>query len=280
MCLLLYLQASSTWIGDAHADRAVAERELGRGHRLFPKHLFQLCLGGTGVFLKEWLLNRHSSLNHEMGRGMCMIFTVAIDGPAAAGKGTIARAVAKRFGFAHLDSGLLYRAVGVRTLEFGQGLVEAAAAISIARNLSPQDLERDDLRTAMAGQAASKVAALPEVRAALLEFQKVFARREGGAVVDGRDIGTVICPEAEVKLFVTASDEVRAMRRFEELVKVDPDTTFERVLTDLQARDARDGSRDTSPMVAADDALLLDTTKLSIDAAVAEAVALISKRIG
>lgn len=209
-----------------------------------------------------------------------MKFTVAIDGPAAAGKGTISRAVAEKFGFAHLDSGLLYRAVGVRTLELGQGTVEVAAAISIARNLSARDLERGDLRTAMAGQAASKVAALPDVRAALLEFQKVFARREGGAVVDGRDIGTVICPEAEVKLFVTASDEVRAMRRFEELVKGDPDTTFERVLTDLQARDARDASRDTSPMVAASDALLLDTTKLSIDAAVAEAVALISKRIG
>ncbi len=209
-----------------------------------------------------------------------MKFTVAIDGPAAAGKGTISRAVAEKFGFAHLDSGLLYRAVGVKALEFGHGTVDLVAAEEIAKRLSAQDLARDDLRTAMAGQAASKVAALPEVRQALLDFQKDFSRREGGAVIDGRDIGTVICPDAEVKLFVTASDEVRAMRRFEELKKVDSDTKYEQVLTDLRARDARDASRDASPMVAADDALLLDTTKLTIDAAVAEAVALISKRIG
>lgn len=209
-----------------------------------------------------------------------MKFTVAIDGPAAAGKGTISRAVSEKFGFAHLDSGLLYRAVGVKTLEFGQGEVDPIVAVEIAEQLTAADVARDDLRTGAAGQAASKVAALPKVRQALLDFQKTFARRDGGAVIDGRDIGTVICPEAEVKLFVTASDEVRAMRRFEELKQNAPDTQYEQVLADLRARDARDASRDTSPMVAAEDALLLDTTKLSIDAAVAEAVALISKRIG
>ncbi|TMV49288.1 (d)CMP kinase, partial [Thioclava sp. BHET1] len=136
-----------------------------------------------------------------------MIFTVAIDGPAAAGKGTLSRAVAAHFGFAHLDTGLLYRAVGAL----------GGDPIAAARGLVPTDLDRDDLRSGSAGQAASRVAAIPEVRAALLAFQRRFARAEGGAVLDGRDIGTVICPEAEVKLFVTASDEVRAHRRWLEL---------------------------------------------------------------
>lgn len=207
-------------------------------------------------------------------------FTVAIDGPAAAGKGTISRAVAEAFGFSYLDTGSLYRAVGVKALEIGRGVIDTAVAADVARSLSDTDIARDDLRTAMAGQAASKVAALPEVRAALLEFQKNYARRGGGAVLDGRDIGTVICPEAEVKIYVTASDEIRAERRHKELVVNKPELTVEQVLTDLRARDARDASRDAAPMRAADDALLLDTTKLSIDAAVAEALALIQKRIG
>jgi cytidylate kinase len=136
-----------------------------------------------------------------------MIFTVAIDGPAAAGKGTIGRAVAARFGFTHLDTGLLYRAVGVR----------GGDPVAAARSMTEADLRRDDLRTLDAGQAASRVAAIPEVRAALVAFQRAFARREGGAVLDGRDIGTVICPEAEVKLYVTASAEVRAYRRWLEV---------------------------------------------------------------
>jgi cytidylate kinase len=134
------------------------------------------------------------------------VFTVAIDGPAAAGKGTVARAVAARFGFAHLDTGLLYRAVGARAAA-GEDPVAAA------RGLGPADLARGDLRSLAAGQWASRVAVIPEVRAALVDFQRGFARRAGGAVLDGRDIGTVICPEAEVKLYVTASDEVRAARR-------------------------------------------------------------------
>lgn len=208
-----------------------------------------------------------------------MKFTVAIDGPAAAGKGTISRAVAEAFGFSYLDTGSLYRAVGVKALEIGRGVIDPIVAAKLAGSLSDTDIARDDLRTAMAGQAASKVAALPEVRAALLEFQKNYARREGGAVLDGRDIGTVICPEAEVKIYVTASDEIRAERRHKELVVNKPELSVEQVLSDLRARDARDASRDAAPMRAADDALLLDTTKLSIDAAVAEALALIQKRI-
>jgi cytidylate kinase len=204
-----------------------------------------------------------------------MIFTVAIDGPAAAGKGTIGRAVAARFGFAHLDTGLLYRAVGVQALDDGRGVLDPHWAAELARRLTPEDLGRGDLRSARAGQAASKVAALPEVRAALLDFQKRFARREGGAVLDGRDIGTVICPEAEAKLFVTASDEVRAARRHKEL----GDRGFAEVLADLRARDARDAGRAVAPMLAAADALLLDTTDLAIDAAVAEAVAYVGARL-
>lgn len=204
-----------------------------------------------------------------------MIFTVAIDGPAAAGKGTIGRAVAGTFGFAHLDTGLLYRAVGARALDDGRGVIDPHWAAEIARRLAPEDLLRGDLRSARAGQAASKVAALPEVRAALLAFQTAFARREGGAVLDGRDIGTVICPEAEAKLFVTASDEVRAERRQAELGAAD----HAEVLRDIRARDARDAARDAAPMRAAADALLLDTTDLSIDAAVAEAVAYVRSRL-
>jgi len=202
-----------------------------------------------------------------------MIFTVAIDGPAAAGKGTIARALAEHFGFAHLDTGTLYRAVGLKVLEMGADPAEAA------RTLANEDLERDDLRTPKAAQAASKVAAIPDVRGALLEFQRNFAKAEGGAILDGRDIGTVICPDADVKLYVTASDEVRAERRFAELSAKGMDVTLNSVAEDLQARDARDAARQAAPMVAAADALLLDTTKLSIDAAVAQAVAHIKTKI-
>lgn len=196
--------------------------------------------------------------------GAAMIFTVAIDGPAAAGKGTISRAVAERFGLAHLDTGLLYRAVGAK----GGDPVEAA------RQLTAADLARDDLRTLEAGQAASRVAVIAEVRAALVEFQRRFARREGGAVLDGRDIGTVICPEAEVKLFVTASPEVRARRRW---LEVGGDEA--RVLADVIARDKRDAERAAAPLRPAEDAVLLDTTELSIDAAVHKAIEAIEKRM-
>ena len=202
-----------------------------------------------------------------------MSFTVAIDGPAAAGKGTISKAVAEHFGFAYLDTGTLYRAVGLKTLETGGDPAE------LARTLSADDLARDDLRTPKAAQGASRVAAIPEVRAALLEFQRSFARRRDGAILDGRDIGTVICPDAEVKLYVTASDEVRSERRFKELTSKGMDVTLKSVSDDLKARDARDAEREAAPMKPATDALLLDTTKLSIDAAVAQAVAHIKTRL-
>ena len=197
-----------------------------------------------------------------------MSFTVAIDGPAAAGKGTISKRVARRFGFAHLDTGLLYRAVAAR-------VTEGESPEAAARALQPADLERSDLRTGPVAQEASRVAAIPEVRAALTEFQRAFARQEGGAVLDGRDIGTVICPEAEVKLFVTASPECRAERRFAELRETDPATTYDAVLTDVRARDARDESRATAPLRPAADAHVIDTTELDIEAAVARVVTIV-----
>ncbi|MEM6440364.1 MAG: (d)CMP kinase [Pseudomonadota bacterium] len=200
-------------------------------------------------------------------------FTVALDGPAAAGKGTLAKALAARFGLAHLDTGLLYRAVGAKARDAADPF-SADDAVAAARALTDQDLARDDLRTGPAGEAASIVAAIPEVRAALLDFQRAFARRLGGAVLDGRDIGTVVCPEAEVKIFVTASDETRARRRQAEL----PGLCFEQVLADLRRRDARDAGRPDAPMKPADDALLLDTTELTIDRAIAEAAALITRK--
>ena len=194
-----------------------------------------------------------------------MAFTIAIDGPAASGKGTISREVARVFGCAHLDTGLLYRAVGLRMLE-GEEPLEAARA------LMPADLEKDGLRTGAVGEAASKVAAIPEVRAALVDFQRAFARRDGGAVLDGRDIGTVICPEAEAKLFVIASPETRARRRFQEFVAAGEDVDYSRVLEDVRARDARDMGRADAPLRPADDATEIDTTHLSIEEAVAAAI--------
>ena len=202
-----------------------------------------------------------------------MIFTVAIDGPAAAGKGTIARAVAAHFGFAYLDTGLLYRAAARKVID-GMDPVAAAKA------LTPHDFERAGLRTAKVGQAASKIAALPKVRAALVDFQHKFARAEGGAVLDGRDIGTVICPEAEVKLFITASDAVRAVRRHAELVEKAAELTVAEVLADLQARDARDTERKVAPLMAAQDAVMLDTSEMTIEQAVAAAIAVVHARQG
>ena len=208
-----------------------------------------------------------------------MNFVVAIDGPAAAGKGTISKAVARRFGFAHLDTGLLYRAVGKRALDRGRGVLDEGMAELVARGLNEADLERPDLRGAAAARAASRVAAMPGVRAALLDFQRRFAGREGGAVLDGRDIATVICPEADVKLFVTASDAARAGRRHAELRARGEDVTLERVAADLRSRDARDAARDAAPMRQAADAVLLDTTELSIDAAVAKAAEIIEQAL-
>ncbi|MDJ0995542.1 MAG: (d)CMP kinase [Dinoroseobacter sp.] len=201
-----------------------------------------------------------------------MSFTIAIDGPAAAGKGTIGKALADQFGLAHLDTGLLYRATARRVLS-------GADAKEAARTLRPEDLARDDLRTAEVGQQASQVAAIPEVRAALLAFQRAFARRAGGAVLDGRDIGTVICPDAHVKLFVTASDEVRAQRRHSELSANGSVMSVEEVLADLKARDARDAARADAPMAIADDAIVLDTSRLSVSDAIQKAVEITIQRM-
>ncbi|MEJ5218100.1 d(CMP) kinase [Cognatishimia sp. D5M38] len=201
-----------------------------------------------------------------------MSFTVAIDGPAAAGKGTISKAVAAHFGFAHLDTGLLYRAVGAKVLT-------GAEPIAAAEALMAEDLEADNLRTPEVAQAASKVAVIAEVRAALVAFQQTFARRAGGAVLDGRDIGTVICPDAEAKLFVTASAEVRAERRYLELAAKGHKDTREEVLADVKARDERDTNRAEAPLKAADNAILIDTSDLSIEDAVARAVAEIEARL-
>lgn len=193
-----------------------------------------------------------------------MPFTIAIDGPAASGKGTIARALAQEFGFPHLDTGLLYRAVGA------MGGDPTAAA----RALSPEDLLRPGLRSAEAGQAASRVATIPEVRAALIDFQRRFSRQEPGAILDGRDIGTVICPGAEVKLYVIAADETRAERRAAEL-GADPAV----MLAELRERDARDAARDTAPLRAAPDAVILDTTAMTIAQATAAAADLVRQRL-
>lgn len=192
-----------------------------------------------------------------------MEFTVAIDGPAAAGKGTIARALADRYGFAFLDTGLLYRAVAAK----GGDPVQAALG------LTADDLARDDLRSLAAGQAASRVAAIPQVRAALTAFQRHFARSAGGAVLDGRDIGTVICPMAEVKLYVTSSAEVRAERRWREL-----GGDLGQVLAEVRERDARDMGRADAPLRPADDAIVIDTTDLTIEQAVAMAAAAVAAR--
>ena len=193
---------------------------------------------------------------------------IAIDGPAAAGKGTLARRIAKHYNLAFLDTGALYRAVGLAMLRSRLDPDDPEAAGRMARNLDLKLLEDPELRTLQAGDAASKVARHPQVRAALLDFQRDFARNApNGAVLDGRDIGTVVLPDADVKLFVTASPEVRAERRFRELKEQGKDVSYEDVLTQVKERDARDAARATAPMKPAPDAHLLDTSEMDICAA-------------
>lgn len=204
---------------------------------------------------------------------------IALDGPAASGKGTLAKRLADHLGFACLDTGLLYRAVARDVARNGFRLEDAWAAVAAARSLEPRELEDPDLRGTAAGDAASIVARIPEVRAALLAYQRDFARQPPGAVLDGRDIGTVVCPAAEVKLFVTASAETRARRRFLELADRGEGAAEAEVLADLRARDARDAGRAAAPLKPAPDAHLLDTTNLDIDAAFAAAVAVVEARI-
>jgi len=197
---------------------------------------------------------------------------IAVDGPSASGKGTLARRLANHFGLPHLDTGLLYRAVGWRALRTGESPAE------VAGKLGPADLTDADLRSDEAGQQASKVAAIPEVRANLLKFQKEFSSRPTGAVLDGRDIGTVICPDAPVKLFVTASTEARADRRYRELRARGVDTIRPRVLAEMAERDRRDSERAAAPLKAAPDAWLLDTSDMDADAAFAAALAFIERK--
>lgn len=196
-----------------------------------------------------------------------MGFVIAVDGPAASGKGTIAVKLGALYGFPVLDSGLLYRAVGVKVLERGQDLGDPAAALAAAMSLDPAELERPEVRTRRAGEAASRVAVYPAVREALRDFQLDFAAREPGAVIDGRDIGTVIAPRAPAKLYVTATPEVRAHRRWKQLSGQGEAVTYDDILADIRVRDERDSARADSPMTMAADAVLLDTTEMTIDAA-------------
>jgi len=201
-----------------------------------------------------------------------MKFTVAIDGPAAAGKGTISKAIAANFKFAHLDTGLLYRGVGKKALAYSRTSFYPEISEQLALELTPEDLLSDDLRTDEVAQAASKVAIIPEVRDVLFDFQRNFANQEGGTVLDGRDIGTIICPNADVKLFITASAEVRALRRFKELTKNGHKVSLQDVLNDVLGRDARDRERTVSPLIAAEDAIIIDTSHLSIELAISTAI--------
>jgi cytidylate kinase len=204
---------------------------------------------------------------------------IAVDGPAASGKGTIARALGRHFGLPHLDTGALYRAVALAALRSGIDLSDDEEVTAKAAALDLSLLEDPELRGAATGEAASRVSALPGVRAALLAFQKAFAGQPGGAVLDGRDIGTVIAPQAEAKLFVTAKPEVRARRRFLELTGAGREVREEQVLADIRLRDARDMGRTQAPLRQAADADLLDTSELDIAAAVRLAVERVSRRL-
>ncbi|MFT3996126.1 MAG: (d)CMP kinase [Asticcacaulis sp.] len=205
---------------------------------------------------------------------------IALDGPAASGKGTLAAIIARDLGLPMLDTGLLYRAVGWRRAQAGLGLGDVAELSAIARTLDTATLENPELRGREAGEWASQVAAIPEVREALKAFQIDFAHQPGGAVLDGRDIGTVIAPDAGVKIFVTAAPEVRAQRRWLQLVKADPALSFEDVLADIRLRDERDSSRSSAPLEMARDAVLLDTTDLGIEAAIEHARRIVKDRRG
>lgn len=200
---------------------------------------------------------------------------IAVDGPAAAGKGTIARALAQHFGYHFLDTGTLYRRVGLALLETSDDPRNVNAAVAIAQNLNSHSYSDLELRTEAVGAAASIVAVIPEVREALLSYQRNFADQLPGAVLDGRDIGTVVCPGADVKLFITASPEVRARRRLAELQAYGADVTFETVLHEIRQRDERDRTRVVAPLVPATDAVVIDTSEMTADEAIAEAIRLV-----
>ena len=204
---------------------------------------------------------------------------IAVDGPAASGKGTVARALASRYGLPHLDTGKLYRATGLAVRLAGGDPDDAAAATLAARTLDPELLDDPDLMSSDNAQNASIVSAHPAVRAALLERQRAFAAQPGGAVLDGRDIGTVIAPHATAKLFVTATPLVRAQRRHRELAAKGDPRDLATVLADIEARDARDSGRSAAPLRRAEDAALLDTSELGIEEAVQRAIVLVEQAI-
>ncbi len=203
---------------------------------------------------------------------------VAIDGPAASGKGTLARRLAQNLGFHYLDTGSLYRAVGMSVLKAGGDPSNEIQAAAAAKSLDLAAVSPFDLRSDTAGNAASKVAFIPEVRAVLLDFQRNFAKKTPGAVLDGRDIGTVVCPDAAAKIFVTASLEVRVQRRIRELLEKGESINEQRVWEDMKARDARDSDRSVSPLKPADDAFILDTSEMNADQAFENAKAYIATK--
>ena len=197
---------------------------------------------------------------------------IAIDGPAASGKGTVSKAISEKLRFNYLDTGKLYRAIGAKYLEGYQ-------PIAAAESLESSDLAKYDLQKPEIAQAASEIASIPEVRAALLEFQRNFSQKMPGAVIDGRDIGTIVCPDAKIKIFLTASLEARAKRRYFELYKHDEKISFETILKQIKERDERDQTRSSSPMVAAKDAKIFDTSKLSVNETVEKVLSYIQTKI-
>ncbi|HEX8262976.1 MAG TPA: (d)CMP kinase [Allosphingosinicella sp.] len=204
---------------------------------------------------------------------------VAVDGPAASGKGTIAKALARHYGLPHMDTGLLYRAVALNLLRW-DGDPESEFSALRACDFAQMDFTDPELKSEAVGGIASRISAYPLVRQALVERQRAFANQEGGAVLDGRDIGSVIAPDADAKLFVTASPEVRARRRYDELLRMGLHAEYEEVLLDIRARDERDRNRAAAPLLQAQDAVLLDTSGMSAEAAVAAAIAAVEARLG
>ena len=192
---------------------------------------------------------------------------IAVDGPSAAGKGTLARGIAQHLGYHFLDTGALYRMVGLQMIRTQTDFADGSKAAAFARDLNVDDFEDHELRSEVVGSAASKVAVIPEVRSALLKFQRDFAKRLPGAVLDGRDIGTVICPSADVKFYITASVEARVLRRFKELQGLGIANSLQDVTADIKARDDRDASRSTAPTLAAADAIVVDTSHLGVEEA-------------
>jgi CMP/dCMP kinase len=205
---------------------------------------------------------------------------IAVDGPSAAGKGTIARAVATHLGYHFLDTGSLYRMVGLAMINAGKSAADVASAVGFAKTLDPAKIQDRDLRTETVAAMASEVAAIPEVRTALLEFQRQFAKRQPGAVLDGRDIGTIVCPDADLKFFVTASTQVRATRRRAELKTLGVQADYETVLDEIMARDERDANRTSAPTKQADDAIMIDTSELDREEVIAAVMGVIADHMG